>query len=261
MSSILNEIAASKRELVARRKRETSEQALLDQARAREPLDFAGAIADKVHAGENAVIAEVKKASPSKGLIRPDFDPVAIARAYEAGGAACLSVLTDERYFQGANRDLTDIRAQVRLPILRKDFMLDPWQVAEARAIGADAILIILAMVDDALAAELAAAARELGLAVLPEVHDAAELERALRLETPLIGINNRDLHTFETRLDTTLDLLAEIPEGRIIVTESGIFTRADIERMNAAGVHAFLIGESLMRQPDPGAALRALIA
>ncbi len=261
MNSILNEIAAYKRELVARRKRETPEAALLEQAQARTPLDFTGAIAAKVRAGDNAVIAEVKKASPSKGLIRPDFDPGAIAEGYAQGGAACLSVLTDARYFQGANHYLTDIRTQVRLPILRKDFMLDPWQVIEARAIGADAILIILAMVEDALAADLAAAARGLGLAVLPEVHDAAELERALRLNTRLIGINNRNLHTFETSLDTTLDLLAEIPEDRIVVTESGIRTRTHIARMNDAGVHAFLIGESLMRQPDPGAALADLLA
>ncbi len=261
MSSILREIAACKREHVARRKREVTEQALLQQGAARTPLDFTGALRRKVDAGENAVIAEVKKASPSKGVIRPDFDPVAIAQSYANGGAACLSVLTDERYFQGADDYLRAIRASVGLPILRKDFMVDPWQVLEARAIGADAILIILAMVDDALAAELAAAAKEQGLAVLPEVHDAAELERALALDAALIGINNRDLHTFDTRLDTTLSLLPAIPAGRIVVTESGIAARADIARMNEAGVHAFLIGESLMRQPDPGDALRALIA
>ncbi len=261
MSSILQEIAAHKREEIVRRKRDIPEHELLRRAESRQPLDFVGALRRKVTAGGNAVIAEVKKASPSKGVIRPDFDPVAIAESYEKGGAACLSVLTDERYFQGADDYLRAIHERVALPILRKDFMLDPWQVIEARAIGADAILIILAMVDDALAGELAAAARELGLAVLPEVHDAAELERALALDAELIGVNNRNLHTFETRLETTLSLLADIPGDRIVVTESGIAAREDIARMNEAGVRAFLIGETLMRQPDPGEALRALIA
>ncbi len=260
MNSILREIAAAKREHVAACKRRAPESELLAQASARRPLDFAGLLAARASARQNAVIAEVKKASPSKGVIRPDFDPVAIARAYEAGGATCLSVLTDEPYFQGRDAYVTAIREAVGLPILRKDFMLDPYQVVEARAIGADAILVIMAMVDDALAAELAAAAREMGLAVLPEVHDAAELERALRLDTQLIGINNRNLHDFSVSLNTTLDLLPAIPEGKTVITESGIATHADIARMNAAGVHGFLVGESLMRQPDPGQALRDLL-
>ena len=209
---------------------------------------------------ENAVIAEVKKASPSKGIIREDFEPVAIAESYEKGGAACLSVLTDVKYFQGADDYVRRIRTHVELPILRKDFMLDPYQVLEAKAMGADAILVILAMLDDGLAAELTACATELGLSVLPEVHNAEELERALRLETQLIGINNRNLHTFETSLQTTLSLLGEIDEGHTVITESGIFTPNDIRMMNEADVYGFLIGESLMRQADPGAALKKLI-
>ncbi len=260
MSSILQEIAAAKREHVAACKRRVPESELLARASARRPLDFAGALTARASARQNAVIAEVKKASPSKGVIRPDFDPVAIARAYEAGGATCLSVLTDAPYFQGRDAYVTAIREAVGLPILRKDFMLDPYQVVEARAIGADAILVIMAMVDDALVAELAAAAREMGLAVLPEVHDAAELERALALDTRLIGINNRNLHDFSVSLTTTLDLLPAIPEGKTVITESGIATHADIARMNAAGVHGFLVGESLMRASDPGKALRDLL-
>lgn len=260
MSSILNEIAEYKRGWVAECKQRVSEAALLDQATARTPLDFAGALIAKAERKENAVIAEVKKASPSKGVIRPDFDPVAIAKSYEQGGATCLSVLTDVQYFQGADEYVRQIRAAVELPILRKDFMLDPYQILEARAMGADAILVILAMVDDALAAELTAAAREQGLSVLPEVHNADELERALKLDTPLIGINNRNLHTFEATLDTTIELLDGLPGDKTVITESGIFTPDDIRLMNDHGVYGFLIGESLMRQPDPGAALQALI-
>jgi len=261
MSSILNEIAAYKRQWVAECKTHVSEAELLARAAQRQPLGFAEALASATAAKRNAVIAEVKKASPSKGVIRADFEPVGIARAYEAGGATCLSVLTDVKYFQGADSYVTSIRDAVSLPILRKDFMLDPYQVIEARAMGADAILIILAMVDDQLAAELAAAANEQGLSVLPEVHNAAELERALKLGTRLIGINNRDLHTFATSLQTTLGLLADIPAGRTVITESGIFTTDDVRLMNDAGVYGFLVGESLMRQPDPGLALSQLLA
>lgn len=260
VSSILNEIAAYKREWVNRCKQACPEADVAGRARLYRPLDFAGALSNRVERRVNAVIAEVKKASPSKGVIRQGFDPVAIAESYERGGAACLSVLTDVKYFQGADDYVRDIRSQVDLPILRKDFMLDPYQILEARAMGADAILVILAMLDDVLAGELTACATELGLSVLPEVHNAEELERALKLDTQLIGINNRNLHTFETSLDTTLSLLAEIEGDRTVITESGIFTVEDIALMNEAGVYGFLVGESLMRQPDPGEALKQLI-
>jgi len=261
MSSILSEIADYKRQWVRECKARVPESALLAKAQGYSPRPFAGALADRIGRKENAVIAEVKKASPSKGVIREDFDPVAIARAYAANGATCLSVLTDERFFQGSDQYLADIRQQVALPILRKDFMLDPYQVPEARAMGADCILVILAMVDDALAAELCAAAREQGLSILPEVHNRAELERALALDTQLIGINNRDLHSFDTRLETTIGLLPHIPSDRYVITESGIHGPADVARMNQAGVHGFLVGESLMRAPDPGQALATLLA
>jgi len=260
MSSILNEIAEYKRGWVKRCKTERSESELLQLASLRKPLDFSSALVEKVSAGKNAVIAEVKKASPSKGIIRPDFDPVAIAQSYESGGASCLSVLTDVKYFQGDDAYVTAIRNAVSIPILRKDFMLDPYQIIEARAMGADAILIILAMLDDGLASELTACAHELGLSVLPEVHNAEELERALKLDTQLMGINNRNLHTFETTLDTTITLLDQIGENRTVITESGIFTQTDIQLMNENEVYGFLIGESLMRQPDPGLALKELI-
>ena len=260
MSSILEEIAAYKREWVKQRKTEVSETRLLKRARQYAPRNFAAALEEKISRWQTAIIAEVKKASPSRGVIRPDFDAVEIARSYEAGGAACLSVLTDERYFQGRDAYLSAIRRQTDIPILRKDFMLDPYQVVEARAIGADAMLIILAMVDDALARELAAAAKEQGLSILPEVHDRDELERALLLDTRLIGINNRDLHSFETRLATTVDLLPHVPHDKAVITESGIHSRDDINRLNESGVYGFLIGESLLRQPDPGAALASLL-
>jgi len=261
MSSILEEIAAYKREWIKQQKTHVPESDLLNRAQAYTPRNFTGALETRIMAKINAVIAEVKKASPSRGIIRKDFNPVAIAKAYEAGGAICLSVLTDEHYFQGKDVYLSGIREITELPILRKDFMLDPYQVVEARALGADAILIILSMVDDALAVELCAAARELGLSILPEVHHAAELERALKLDTQLIGINNRDLHDFSTSLDTTIELVSAIPHGKTIITESGIRTPDDMRDMNAAGVHAFLIGESLIRQPDPGKALASLLA
>ena len=261
MSSILNEIAAYKREWVAQCKSRITEQEILQQSKHYTPLDFAGALSSKIAKHENAVIAEVKKASPSKGIIREDFNPVSIASSYEQGGATCLSVLTDVKYFQGADAYVRDIRQAVGIPVLRKEFIVDPYQIAEARAMGADCILIILAMVDDGLAHELHAAAQELGLSVLPEVHNAAELERAMDLNTSLMGINNRNLHTFETSLQTTLDLQAEIKNERSIITESGIFTTDDIQQMNSAGIYGFLIGESLMRQDNPGQALQKLIA
>jgi indole-3-glycerol phosphate synthase len=261
MSTILDTIVDYKRQWMREKKARVSEQALLTKAEAYTPRPFAAAMADKIGRKENAVIAEVKKASPSKGVIREDFDAVAIARSYASHGATCLSVLTDERFFQGSDAYLADIRQQVELPLLRKDFMLDPYQVLEARAMGADCILVILAMVDDALAAELSAAAHELGLSVLPEVHNREELERALMLDTALIGINNRDLHSFDTRLETTIGLLPHIPSDRYVITESGIHGPTDVARMNAAGVHGFLVGESLMRAEDPGEALAALLA
>ena len=261
MSSILNEIADYKRQWVADCKSKVSEQTLLEQAGNYAPLDFTAALSRRINQKQNAVIAEVKKASPSKGIIREDFDPVWIAKSYESAGAACLSVLTDVKYFQGADDYVRAIRKEVNIPILRKEFIVDPYQVVEAREMGADAILIILAMVNDVLALELAQTASELGLSVLPEVHNAEELERALKLGTELIGINNRDLHTFETNLQTTLSLFADIPEGHSVITESGIFTTDDIEQMNQAGVYGFLIGESLMRQPVPGDALQSLLA
>ncbi len=261
MSSILNEIADYKRQWVAVCKEKISEQTILERANRYTPLDFTAALTGRISRRENAVIAEVKKASPSKGIIREDFDPVWIANSYERSGAACLSVLTDVKYFQGADDYVRAIRNEVSIPILRKEFIVDPYQVAEAREMGADAILIILAMVDDSLALELAQAASELGLSVLPEVHNVSELERALKLGTELVGINNRDLHTFETSLQTTLSLLDHIPDGHTVITESGIFTPDDINQMNSAGVYGFLVGESLMRQPNPGEALKVLMS
>jgi indole-3-glycerol phosphate synthase len=214
-----------------------------------------------VEAGAAAVIAEVKKASPSKGVLREDFDPAAIGASYARGGATCLSVLTDVQFFQGAPAYLEAARAASGLPVLRKDFIVDPYQVAEARAWGADAILLIVAALAPAQMRELEAAAEEFGLAVLVEVHDAQELDAALTLRTPLLGINNRNLRTFATTLQTTLDLLDRIPQGRLVVTESGIATPADVQRMRAAGVHAFLVGEAFMRAADPGAELARLFA
>ncbi|MBP6224332.1 MAG: indole-3-glycerol phosphate synthase TrpC [Rhizobacter sp.] len=221
--------------------------------------DFAGAMRDKIAAGQAAVIAEIKKASPSKGVLREHFVPAEIAGSYARGGAACLSVLTDVQFFQGAAIYLEQARAACALPVLRKDFMVDPYQVFEARAMGADCILLIAACLDDAEMMDLEAQAHELGMAVLVEVHDGFELDRALSLKTPLVGINNRNLRTFEVTLDTTLGLLKHVPADRLLVTESGVLARADVDRMRAADVSAFLVGEAFMRAADPGQALADL--
>jgi indole-3-glycerol phosphate synthase len=220
---------------------------------------FAAALAARVARERAAVIAEIKQASPSKGLLRADFDPPAIARSYRAGGATCLSVLTDAPFFKGSLDDLRAVRAAVDLPLLRKDFLLDPYQVVEARAAGADCILLIVAALDDARLADLHAAAADLGLDALVEVHDEAELDRALRVSPRLLGVNNRNLHTFEVRLDTTVRLAGRVPAGTVLVAESGIHGAADVALIRSAGVHAFLVGEAFMRAADPGARLAEL--
>ena len=260
MSDILHQIVAVKHEEVAAARRRVSFEALRADALSRVlTRDFEGALRRKVAAGQPAVIAEVKKASPSKGVLRPDFLAADIAQSYAEHGAACLSVLTDRQFFQGQPDYLKQARASCDLPVLRKDFLIDPYQVYESRVMGADCILLIAACLDDAQMAEFEAIARSLDMAVLVEVHDGAELDRALRLKTPLVGINNRNLHTFEVSLDTTLDLMHRLPADRLLVTESGILGAPDVRKMRQAGVHAFLVGEAFMRAPEPGQALTEL--
>jgi indole-3-glycerol phosphate synthase len=262
MSDILRKIVAVKREEIAAARVRRDPVSLRRDAESLGGLrDFTGALRAKIAAGRAAVIAEVKKASPSRGVLREHFVPADIAASYERGGAACLSVLTDQQFFQGSAEFLQQSRAACALPVLRKDFMVDAYQVFEARAMGADCILLIAACLDDALMADLEAQALALGMAVLVEVHDGSELDRALRLKTPLVGINNRDLRTFEVTLDTTLGLLRHVPKDRLLVTESGILGTADVKRMRDAAVHAFLVGEAFMRAADPGAALADLFA
>jgi indole-3-glycerol phosphate synthase len=259
---ILDRILATKRSELAEAKQSKSLAEMERRARAAPPpRDFAGALRARIAAGKPAVIAEVKRASPSKGLLREDFDPAAIAKSYEAAGAACLSVLTDRQYFQGAPEHLAAARAACALPVLRKDFIVEPYQVYEARAMGADCVLLIVSALSPADMKALEAAASGLGMAVLVEVHDAAELDVALALSTPLIGINNRNLRTFEARLETTLGLLPRVPAGKLVITESGILAPAHVRRMREAGVNAFLVGEAFMRAPEPGTALRELFA
>ena len=260
MSGILDQILARKAEQVAAAKRARPLARVRDAARAASPArDFAGALRAKMAGGQAAVIAEIKKASPSKGLLRADFDPAAIAASYAAHGAACLSVLTEREFFQGEPQHLAAARNACALPALRKDFILDLYQVFEARALGADCILLIAAALELARMQELESAAEELGMAVLVEVHDAAELATAAALRTPLMGINTRTLRSFEPRLATTLELLPRIPPGRVPISESGIRTRADVAMMRGEGVNAFLVGEALMRAPDPGVELERI--
>ncbi len=260
MSDILRKIIAVKRDEIAAAKAAEPYAGLRARAEACAPvLDFEGALRARVRAGKAAVIAEVKKASPSKGVLRANFDPAAIGASYARGGAACLSVLTDVQFFQGAPEYLQVARVASGLPALRKDFIVDEYQVAQARVWGADCILLIVAALERQQLKDLEAAAHALGLAVLVEVHDAQELDSALELATPLVGINNRDLRTFDVSLATTIDLLPRIDATRLVITESGILAPADVARMRAAGVHAFLVGEAFMRAPDPGAELARL--
>lgn len=259
--TVLQKILARKAEEIAQFKARTSLAELEAQARAADaPRGFARALQAQVARKEAAIIAEVKKASPSKGVIREHFVPAEIAHSYALGGATCLSVLTDVDFFQGGNAYLQQARAACQLPVIRKDFLVDPIQVVEARAIGADCILLIVAALDDGLMGELAATAKDVGLDVLVEVHDGAELERALTvLDTPLVGVNNRNLHTFEVSLEATLDLLPRIPQDRLVITESGILNRADVELMETNEVRAFLVGEAFMRADEPGQELQRL--
>jgi indole-3-glycerol phosphate synthase len=261
MAQVLDKILTYKREEVEAAKKALPETALRERAQAASPVrPFLHALQDRIAKNEFGLVAEIKNASPSKGLIRAAFDPPTLAAAYEAGGATCLSVLTDGPSFQGSGEYLSLARAACHLPVLRKDFMIDPYQVLEARVLGADCILIIMAAVDDTLAHDLEAAACDLDMDVLAEVHDEAELERALNLKTPLIGINNRDLKTFDTTLATTQRLAPRVPKDRMVVAESGIFKQTDLTRLAASGVNAFLVGESLMRQDNIAAATRALL-
>lgn len=259
-SGILERILTVKAEEVAASRKARPLEGVAGEARSAPPArDFVGALRAKLAQGAPAVIAEIKKASPSKGVLRPRFDAAEIAPSYARHGAACLSVLTDAQFFQGCLEDLRAARAACALPVLRKDFTVEPYQVYEARAAGADCILLIAAALSLPRMQELEGLARELGMAVLVEAHDAPELAAALKLETPLLGINNRNLRTFETRLETTLDLMRQVPSDRLVVTESGILGRADVERMRAAGVGCFLVGEAFMRAADPGAELERL--
>ena len=274
MSDILKKICDVKVQEVAAAKNKQPFEAMRRDAESRvSTRDFIGAIRAKIAAGEAGVIAEIKKASPSKGVIRPDFDPADIAQSYMVGTsntkakitgnatAACLSVLTDRQFFQGEPDFLKQARASTLLPVLRKDFMVDPYQIYESRVMGADAVLLIAACLDDAQMAEMEQIAHSLDMAVLVEVHDGKELERALKLKTPLVGINNRDLRTFEVNIQTTLDLQKHVPADRLLVTESGILTRDDVKTMRDAGIHAFLVGEAFMRAEEPGEALANLFA
>ncbi len=262
MSDILNKIVSVKHEELAAARQRRSLASWREAAQARRDVrGFAAALLSRASVGRSAVIAEIKKASPSKGVIREHFVPAEIAHSYALHGAACLSVLTDERFFQGHADYLEQARQACALPVLRKDFMVDEYQVHEARAIGADCILLIAACLDDAQMRDLEACAHALGMDVLVEVHDADELDRALRLNTPLVGVNNRNLRTFEVSLQTTLDLQQRVPADRLLVTESGILGPHDVQRMRSAGIHTFLVGEAFMRAPDPGAALAELFA
>jgi indole-3-glycerol phosphate synthase len=258
--NILERILEAKRAEVAAAKEILGESAVAARARAQPPpRDFTAALRARLATGRPAVIAEIKRASPSRGVLREKFDPAAIAKSYEAAGAACISVLTDREFFQGSIEHLQAARGGCSLPALRKDFIVDPYQVYESRAVGADCILLIAASLSAAQMKQFEALAQGLGMAVLVEVHDASELERALELQTPLVGINNRDLRTFDTRLEITLGLLPRVPKDRIVITESGILAPGDVARMRSSGVNAFLVGEAFMRAPDPGEALRAL--
>ena len=262
MSDILNKIVSVKHEELAAARQRRSLASWREAAQSRRDVrGFAAALLSRASVGRSAVIAEIKKASPSKGVIRERFVPAEIAHSYALHGAACLSVLTDERFFQGHADYLEQARQACALPVLRKDFMVDEYQVHEARAIGADCILLIAACLDDAQMRDLEACAHALGMDVLVEVHDADELDRALRLNTPLVGVNNRNLRTFEVSLQTTLDLQQRVPADRLLVTESGILGPHDVQRMRSAGIHTFLVGEAFMRAPDPGAALAELFA
>ena len=260
-ADILARILAVKAEDVAAGQAQTPLEALKTRVADLPPCrDFAGALHQRAKSSADAVIAEIKRASPSAGLIRDDFDPADIARSYQRGGATCLSVLTDRQFFQGHDDYLIAARAACDLPVLRKDFIIDPWQVWETRALGADALLLIVAALDDKRLKDLSELGRELGLSVLVEVHDEAELDRALAIPGDLVGINNRDLHRFVTDLDTTLRLAPRVPDDRLVISESGIHTPADLARLRAGGVGAFLIGESFMRHPDPGQILSRLL-
>ena len=260
MSDILDSIITVKREEVAALVRQKPLSAMRADAESRVlTRDFVGALRSKIAAAKPAVIAEIKKASPSKGVLRPDFIPADIAQSYAEFGAACLSVLTDKQFFQGSIEYFKQARASCSLPALRKDFMIDAYQIYESRVMGADCILLIVAVLDDAQMKDMEAVAMALDMAVLVEVHDATELERSLKLKTPLIGINNRNLKTFDVSLDTTLGLLGQVPEGRLVVTESGISTMTDVKRLRDAKIQAFLVGEAFMRAEDPGVALDAL--